>query len=283
MPRPPSASATGFRCSARPRLLLALFLTVLSASALLLNLSGLRDRQEGVRRMNTVLTTIAELHEAVRGAETGQRGYLLTNEARYLATYEAALPRVWQHLKTAETLAQDPGQASRIASLRPLIQAKLDELAETVALRALNLDAALQVVRSDRGQDLMEQIDATMRSIRDRGTELVARNSARERQDTAWSTIAAGLTGGLALISAVLGVDGPATSARPRAPVRGGGALPQLGREHPRGVLGLGPANPSHALRQSGLRAGLGPSRAKPSTMTTSPGTALSSPRTAPA
>lgn len=187
-------------------LIFALLLTGVSASALLLNLMGLRERQAEVRRLNAFLTVSAELHEAVRAAETGQRGYLLTDEARYLAPYEAAQPRVWQHLTAAERLVHEPGQASRIASLRPVIQAKLDELAETVSLRAQGLDAALHVVRSDRGQQLMEQIDSTMRSIRDRGIELVENNSAREQRAAVRSTIAAGSTGALALISAVLGV-----------------------------------------------------------------------------
>lgn len=186
-------------------LALALLLTILSASALLWNLSRLRASQEKVSLSNVVLARAAELHEAIRAAETGQRGYLLTGEKRYLTTYEAGVPRVWESLKAAEVLVRDPQQVSSVASLRPVIQAKLDELQQTVALRARSLDAALQVVRSDLGQQLMEKIDATMRSIRERGAVLIEERTLREQRDTAWTTAAAALTGGLALVSAVLG------------------------------------------------------------------------------
>lgn len=187
-------------------LLLALVLTVASAAALLLNLSRLRASQQEVQRSNTVLTAVAELHEAVRAAETGQRGYLLTGERRYLATYEAAVPRIWADFRMAQSLARDREQIDRLARLKPVIEAKLDELAQTVALRAQSLEAALQVVRDDRGQLLMEQIDAAVRDLRARGAVLADERIAREQRDAAWTATAATLTGGLALVSAISGL-----------------------------------------------------------------------------
>lgn len=187
-------------------LVVALLLTVVSASVLVLNLWRLDASRVEVAHINMVLKQVADLHEAVRAAETGQRGFLLTGEQRYLATYEQAVPRVWSNLEAAERTIRGPQQVQRLASLRALVESKLDELANTVALHARSQNAALQVVRSDVGQQLMEQIDASIHEIRDAGSQILEARSANERKDVAWSTAAASLSGALALASAILGV-----------------------------------------------------------------------------
>jgi PAS domain S-box-containing protein len=184
----------------------ALLLTAVSTSVLILNLSRLDASRVEVARINTVLKQVADLHEAVRAAETGQRGFLLTGEQRYLATYEQAVPRVWSNLEAAERTVRVPRQVQRLASLRALIESKLDELANTVALHARSQNAALQMVRSDVGQQLMERIDASIHEIRDAGSQILEAQSADERRDAAWSTTVAILSGVLALAAAVLGV-----------------------------------------------------------------------------
>jgi PAS domain S-box-containing protein len=184
----------------------ALLLTAVSTSVLILNLSRLDASRVEVARINTVLKQVADLHEAVRAAETGQRGFLLTGEQRYLATYEQAVPRVWSNLEAGERTVRVPRQVQRLASLRALIESKLDELANTVALHARSQNAALQMVRSDVGQQLMERIDASIHEIRDAGSQILEAQSADERRDAAWSTTVAILSGVLALAAAVLGV-----------------------------------------------------------------------------
>lgn len=187
-------------------LVVALLLTALSTGVLVVNLSRLNASRANVARINAVLRQAADLHEAVRAAETGQRGFLLTGEQRYLDTYNQAVPRVWSDLEAAERTMQNPQQIQRLASLRALIESKLDELANTVALQARNQNAALQVVRSDVGQQLMERIDTKIHEIRDAGAQALEAQSANERRDAAWSTTVAILSGALALMAAILGV-----------------------------------------------------------------------------
>jgi PAS domain S-box-containing protein len=187
-------------------LVMALLLTAMSTGILVLNLSRLNVSRVDVARINTVLKQVADLHEAVRAAETGQRGFLLTGEQRYLATYEQAVPRVWSNLGAAERTARNPQQVQRLASLHALIESKLDELANTVLLQSRGQNAALQVVRSDVGQQLMERIDTSIHEIRDAGAQALEVQSANEQSDAAWSTAVAILSGVLALAAAILGV-----------------------------------------------------------------------------
>ena len=198
-------------------LVLALLLTVVSSSALVFNLSRLNASRAEVARVNAVLTLVSELHEAIRAAETGQRGYLLTGEQRYLTTYRDALPRIWAKLAASERVVRNQTQIARIASLGKLIESKLDELANTVTLHSRSQNAALAVVRSDVGQQLMEQIDTTIRDIRDMGSKALLERSAQEQADSAWATGIALLSGGLAFVSAILGVI---TLVRKRAQTR---------------------------------------------------------------
>jgi PAS domain S-box-containing protein len=187
-------------------LVVALLLTAVSTSVLVLNLARLNASRADVARINTVLKQVADLHEAVRAAETGQRGFLLTGEQRYLATYQQAVPRVWGDLNAAEQTITNPQQVQRLVSLHALVESKLDELANTVALHARSQNAALQVVRSDVGQQLMERIDASIHEIRNAGAQALEERSANEQKDAAWSTAVAILSGVLALAAAILGV-----------------------------------------------------------------------------
>jgi signal transduction histidine kinase/CheY-like chemotaxis protein len=115
------------------------------------------DQQEVMRR---TLSGITALRASLTDAETGQRGFVLTGEDSYLDPYRRARADIPELLKSLRAVTMDsPDQAQRIESLNPLVDEKLEELASTIELRRSNgLDAALAVVRSDRGRLLMEQM-----------------------------------------------------------------------------------------------------------------------------
>ena len=93
-------------------------------------------------------------------AETGQRGFLLTGEERYLGPYRQASADIPALLKSlARSGAANADQAGRIERLRPLIDEKLEELAQTIEIRrSTGLNAALAVVRTDLGKSLMDRV-----------------------------------------------------------------------------------------------------------------------------
>ena len=115
---------------------------------------------EQVEVTQRTVSGINALLLALTNAETGQRGFLLTGEDRYLDPYRQArldIPRLLRSLRTA--IGGRPDQIQRIDSLTPVIDEKLAELALTIELRRdTGFDAALAVVRSDRGRVLMRQI-----------------------------------------------------------------------------------------------------------------------------
>ena len=111
-------------------------------------------------RTYQVLQNLEGLISAMTDAETGQRGYIIVGDDRYLEPYQAASAAIDQMLERLRRLTADnPGQRGRLDALAPLIAGKIGELKETIDLRrSKGFDAALQVVRSDRGKKAMDDI-----------------------------------------------------------------------------------------------------------------------------
>ena len=114
---------------------------------------------EHTQRVQLELTTVESL---LKDAETGQRGYLYTGEARYLEPYNTAVQQIDSHIASlAELVTDNPKQLSRVVTLRTLSKVKLEELASTIALYGEGRkDQARGIVLSDVGKRNMDQIRA---------------------------------------------------------------------------------------------------------------------------
>jgi signal transduction histidine kinase len=111
-----------------------------------------------VTKASQEASELVVLRNLLLDAETGQRGYLLTNNETYLGPYQDALTKIGPQIDLVRNLlADDPNQIVNFDRLSEITKAKLAELSETVALakdegkRA----EALDLVKTDRGRDLM--------------------------------------------------------------------------------------------------------------------------------
>ncbi|MCB8822875.1 sensor histidine kinase [Microvirga rosea] len=186
--------------------LVAALLLLTSAVSLNLFLGRVTENRAFVLRTSSILRNMAELNVVVRAAETGQRGFILTGERRYLAPYETAIQRVWAEFRDLESAVRDPAQIDRLHRLRPLIADKLAELAHTVALRDESFEAALAVVRTDVGQKLMEDIQAVVDDFEQAEQEIMVSRSQLLEDQAQWATRISVLTAMLALAVIVVGV-----------------------------------------------------------------------------
>lgn len=107
-----------------------------------------------------VLSGLEEILSLVKDAETGQRGYIITGEPRYLEPYQTAIKRIGQKTKDVRELTADnPIQQRNLDALEPVIRDKLAVLRETIDLRKTKgLEASVNLIRGDRGKQLMEEI-----------------------------------------------------------------------------------------------------------------------------
>lgn len=149
-------------------------LAVLAVAALIaLNEMGYQrstDAAESMAREQAKRGALHLLLQEVLDAETGQRGYLLTGDEKYLLPYTQATGKIGTTLDTLRDMyMKDTTQLGRFAELSRGISRKLAELEVTLKIRQLGGDSEnwMQVVRTDLGKDYMH-------SIRDNALEMIA-------------------------------------------------------------------------------------------------------------
>lgn len=141
------------------------------------------DSAEWVRHTHEVLNGLDEVVSAFKDAETGQRGYIITGEARYLEPFQGAREAVEQKLKRLRELTSDnPRQQQRLTAIEPLANSKFAELQETIDLRRIKgFGPAEQVVVTDKGKNAMDSIRKLVGEMTEEETTLLARRSAEEK------------------------------------------------------------------------------------------------------
>jgi PAS domain S-box-containing protein len=111
------------------------------------------------RASRSVIDLADNLISAMKDAETGQRGYLLTGNQAYLEPYLAVrdgMAAQMAALRERTTLAQGTATLDRI---EPLIKAKMNELAQLIELRRTGDQNALRLqLEGGEGKRLMNEI-----------------------------------------------------------------------------------------------------------------------------
>ncbi len=131
---------------------------LLSAALSFRNTRVLHENDHEVARTHEVLREAEAVLSAVKDAETGQRGYLITGDEDYLQPYHDADDRVRDHLRQLKELTRDERQRQRIDELERKVESKFEELERTVALRHQGFAAAREEVMTNRGYEEMQAI-----------------------------------------------------------------------------------------------------------------------------
>jgi diguanylate cyclase (GGDEF)-like protein/PAS domain S-box-containing protein len=158
---------------------------------------------ESVQRTLEVTSTIDSVVTAVIDEETGQRGFMLTNEESFLEPYQLGRIQVVAGLDKLARLTRDsPKQGGSVAGLRRMIREKQTFVDQMIALnRSAEPEAALHQVQTGRGKELMDVIrqrTAEMRTEERRVLDQRTKRAART-QRFAFAAITAG-----ALVTALL-------------------------------------------------------------------------------
>ncbi len=140
---------------------------IISGTAAYQNLQTLLKDNQKIVHSGDVIVALSALLSSAQDAETGQRGYLLTNNESYLAPYNAALESIPGQLNRISNLTSDnAAQQINLAALRPHIYAKLAELKQTIDLnRSQGPQVALSVVTTNRGKTEMDAIRAQIATM----------------------------------------------------------------------------------------------------------------------
>jgi CheY-like chemotaxis protein/CHASE3 domain sensor protein len=190
--------ASGLEPTVAAGLVGVLIFFVISGFLAYYNLQTLREDTGKIVHSHQVIVALDTLLSDAQDAETGQRGFLLTGNDKYLEPYNAALAGIPSKLNDIAQLTSDnPTQQAGIATLKSHVDAKLAELKETIDLRrSQGAAAALAVVNTDRGKVEMDAIRAQLAAMGQ--VEAVLRDRRLAEVEDAYRTaLASGILSGL--------------------------------------------------------------------------------------
>ena len=189
-----------------PVKLLVIVLLIAGAWLSINRIQNFETKFQSIDHTRQVMIKADDVLSAVEDAETGQRGYIITGDRSFLDPYQTSQAAVNKLLNDlAALVANNPEQVARVAEARRLTRAKMDELAETVAIADEGhfSDAAARV-RNGTGKGYMESLRAVLDEISAREEALLAQHQ-RELQSASW-TMTAALVGYAVFIALVVAV-----------------------------------------------------------------------------
>jgi signal transduction histidine kinase len=121
------------------------------------NLTKTQQRLDDTSMLNTA---VEKLHLSVLQAESGQRGYLLTDESDYLVPYYDALEQLSSQASVVKGLRSEiDGQAENVAKLLLLVDEKVHILTHTAELALANKERkAHYLLETHEGRNLYRKI-----------------------------------------------------------------------------------------------------------------------------
>ena len=159
-----------------------LLLLAVAAAAIYIGVSG-RNYNLLVAHTLRVRSAGYLLLTLVQDAETGQRGYLLTNDPTYLAPYHDGADNAMSALEDLEVLTgRSSTEHEVMASLRSLVVKKLAELASTVDANTRDgPGAALAIVKNNTGNTYMTEIRLRISEVQDEETRMMGEADSETR------------------------------------------------------------------------------------------------------
>jgi PAS domain S-box-containing protein len=157
------------------------------------------DTAAGARQqLKVVINNADNFLSELKDAETGQRGYILTGDEAFLEPYTRVSDNLPSHLTELRQLALPGPAQNHLDTLAPLLDAKIDELAQVIALRRNHeLPAAIARVANGQGKQLMDTIRSEM------GDFIRIEEIAMARQETLYQASMRHLFAGMVVASAI--------------------------------------------------------------------------------
>ncbi|RSC31387.1 histidine kinase [Agrobacterium sp. FDAARGOS_525] len=143
----------------------AILIGMVSTSLWLVQVNNLYSQETA--ELRRVRAAILDVLTTMQDVETGQRGYLLTNNREYLGPYEEAVQGLPERqARLLDLLKGEERYKQPLAGLKQAIDAKLSETRETIDLqRAGRITEAAEVVRNNDGKRFMNEIRSVLSDL----------------------------------------------------------------------------------------------------------------------
>lgn len=163
---------------------------------------------------------LTDLMSAMQDVETGQRGYVITGEVRYLVPYEAGLRELDVIVRDLRTLTTDnPEQQRNMDRLEATMRAKTDEVTAIAELRRKDgFEAAQRQILTDRGKQAMDEFRAILRQMNAIEARLLLQRDQAKEDNIKLANLA--VIGGALLAAVIVLLSGVFLSANIVTPLR---------------------------------------------------------------
>lgn len=151
-----------------------------------------------VTQARELRVSAVQIRIALLTGESGQRGFLFSSNEIYLAPFDSAKAAARREADELERkVARYPQFQQLVSELGKLVDAKISEMEETVALKLAGRDEeALNLFLSNRGKALMDQANLFVTGLIEASDELLiegVREQVRNANWLRWTSIAGGL------------------------------------------------------------------------------------------
>lgn len=164
----------------------ALAMAALLASGYLAytNQQRIADNEARVIHTHEVLDGLGDVMAYLTEAESGQRGYIITGERRYVVFHDEALAKVdAMQRRLVDLTADNPPQQARLATLRSQIAARASSLAGGIRARdAQGPEGGREFVARGEGREQMVAVRTTLGDMERVERDLLTQREAESRR-----------------------------------------------------------------------------------------------------
>jgi len=165
------------------------------------------NSSELIDHTHRVIESLDNVLVCMSEAESGIRGYVITNEEVFLKPFYQSIQQRRQSLATLKGLVADnPLQTKRLQRLDSLTAAKTNRLVAYIATsRREGLKAAIEISKSGIGRQLMNEISILVRDMQDEESNLLLGRTQQLRNNASLSGLVnfIGTLGALCLLIAI--------------------------------------------------------------------------------
>lgn len=105
---------------------ISLFLLLISSAASYISIKNLINSSRMLRESNHVISALDNTTSLIKDAETGQRGYLLTGDTRFLDPYNASKGKIETQLDELDAVfSKSPSQSGNLKELKKSVDARI--------------------------------------------------------------------------------------------------------------------------------------------------------------
>ncbi len=164
---------------------------ICSVTLLVVGLISYRNGEDVLASSRLVNHTQEMIHEldqvfiSALSAETATRGFLITNDDRYLQPFNDSKAALFDHVEKVQALAKgNTDFGKRISGIEILARAYIKDLDDKILAMRKDPELARQLVMADEGQRIQDGLREEIREAKEAGNEQLIRRSEATEQNT---------------------------------------------------------------------------------------------------